>query len=297
MPISDDDKKLLREDVSTLLQEQRETLASLREARMELKTEVAERLAAHQKLVQELEIYKWVIRFLFVIFLGGSIYGILNFVHFVDTRIADRVKKSDKLAQALSFAQLGQWGPALQTFDEVYNDYKTTNSFPDGEYLEFLYSKWIWILAQNDSQQNQSTWVGEFEWKILNDEREFRQGFLGNSAWKLNEAVQTNLAYCTLKFDKSQDAIGNARSYFEQALSAGTVSQATLDAFENSDPSVRYIVGVRMRRQKEVSVSVLGSRARWFESVPQRSKAAHDVIHNFRNGPLNLGQRYVRSYG
>jgi hypothetical protein len=53
----------------------------------------------------------------------------------------------------------------------------------------------------------------------------------------------------------------------------GMVSQATLDAFENSDPPVRYIVGVRMRRQKEVSLSVLGSRARWFESVPPRSKA------------------------
>jgi hypothetical protein len=53
----------------------------------------------------------------------------------------------------------------------------------------------------------------------------------------------------------------------------GMVSQATLNAFENSDPPVRYIVGVRMRRQKEVSISVLGSRARWFESVPQRSKA------------------------
>ena len=53
----------------------------------------------------------------------------------------------------------------------------------------------------------------------------------------------------------------------------GMVSQATLDAFENSDPPVRYIVGVRMRRQKEVSISVLGSRARWFESVPERSKA------------------------
>jgi transposase len=53
----------------------------------------------------------------------------------------------------------------------------------------------------------------------------------------------------------------------------GMVSQATLEAFENSDPPVRYIVGVRMRRQKEVSISVLGSHARWFESVPQRSKA------------------------
>jgi len=53
----------------------------------------------------------------------------------------------------------------------------------------------------------------------------------------------------------------------------GMVSQATLEAFENSQPPVRYIVGVRMRRQKEVSLSVLGSRARWFESVPERSKA------------------------
>jgi Transposase DDE domain len=53
----------------------------------------------------------------------------------------------------------------------------------------------------------------------------------------------------------------------------GMVSQATLDAFEQSDPAVRYIVGVRMRRQKEVSLSVLGSRARWFESVPKRSNA------------------------
>ena len=53
----------------------------------------------------------------------------------------------------------------------------------------------------------------------------------------------------------------------------GIVSQATLNAFEGSDPPVRYIVGVRMRRQKEVRLSVLGSRGAWFESVPERSKA------------------------
>ena len=51
------------------------------------------------------------------------------------------------------------------------------------------------------------------------------------------------------------------------------MSQATLNAFEGSDPPVRYIVGVRMRRQKEVRLSVLGSRRAWFESVPERIKA------------------------
>jgi transposase len=50
----------------------------------------------------------------------------------------------------------------------------------------------------------------------------------------------------------------------------GLVSQATLAAFEGHEPPVGYIVGVRMRRQKEVSTEVLGHRGRWFESVPER---------------------------
>jgi transposase len=53
----------------------------------------------------------------------------------------------------------------------------------------------------------------------------------------------------------------------------GMVSQKTLEALEGSDPPVGYIVGVRMRRQKEVNLSVLGSRKQWLESVPERSNA------------------------
>jgi hypothetical protein len=51
----------------------------------------------------------------------------------------------------------------------------------------------------------------------------------------------------------------------------GMVSQATLAAFEGHEPPIGYIVGVRMRRQKEVSTEVLGHRGRWFESVPERT--------------------------
>jgi hypothetical protein len=53
----------------------------------------------------------------------------------------------------------------------------------------------------------------------------------------------------------------------------GMVSQATLEAFEGSKPPVGYIVGVRMRRQKEVSLAVPGHRGRWFESVPERTNS------------------------
>src|SRR5262249_2955478 len=57
------------------------------------------------------------------------------------------------------------------------------------------------------------------------------------------------------------------------AADRGMVSQAKLEIFEKSDPAGQFIVGVRKRRQKEVSLTVLGSRARWFESVPERTNA------------------------
>lgn len=53
----------------------------------------------------------------------------------------------------------------------------------------------------------------------------------------------------------------------------GMVSQKTLEALEGSDPPVGYIIGVRMRRQKEVNLSVLRSRKQWLEVVPERSNA------------------------
>ena len=59
----------------------------------------------------------------------------------------------------------------------------------------------------------------------------------------------------------------------------GMVSQATLNAFEDSDPPVRYIVGVRMRRQKEARLCVLESRLvreRSGTQQSQRSSAAQN---------------------
>src|SRR5215470_351621 len=65
-------------------------------------------------------------------------------------------------------------------------------------------------------------------------------------------------------------------------------TEVDLVFFETTSlPPVRYIVGVRMRRQKEVSLSVLGSRARWFESVPERTNAKDPA-------PLKLKEVWVK---
>jgi transposase len=68
----------------------------------------------------------------------------------------------------------------------------------------------------------------------------------------------------------------------------GMVSQATLAAFEDSKPPMGYIVGVRMRRQKEVSTEVLGHRGRWFERVPERKNPKDPA-------PLKLKEVWVEN--
>lgn len=49
----------------------------------------------------------------------------------------------------------------------------------------------------------------------------------------------------------------------------GMVSEATLEAFGAMDPPVHYIVGVRMRRTREVGEIVLKSQAPWQEVTPE----------------------------
>jgi transposase len=50
----------------------------------------------------------------------------------------------------------------------------------------------------------------------------------------------------------------------------GMVSKATLEALGAMEPPVHYVVGVRMRRTREVGEIVLKSRAPWQEVTPER---------------------------
>jgi hypothetical protein len=49
------------------------------------------------------------------------------------------------------------------------------------------------------------------------------------------------------------------------------IGKKTIAEMEEADPPVRYILGARMRRQKEVSETVLKSRSTWQEVYPERT--------------------------
>lgn len=72
----------------------------------------------------------------------------------------------------------------------------------------------------------------------------------------------------------------------------GMISEATIAAMEANDPPVRYILGARMRRHKEVRDVVLRSRGPWQEIRPERQNAKDASPLKIREVRVD-GRRYI----
>ena len=72
----------------------------------------------------------------------------------------------------------------------------------------------------------------------------------------------------------------------------GMVSEAILEALGRMEPPVHYIVGVRMRRTREVGEVVLRSRARWQEVTPERQRAKDPAPLKVKEVEVE-GRRYI----
>jgi transposase len=72
----------------------------------------------------------------------------------------------------------------------------------------------------------------------------------------------------------------------------GFVSKATLGALAEMEPPVHYVVGVRMRRTKEVGEVVLQDRAAWREVTPERLAAKDPAPLKVKEVEVE-GRRYV----
>ena len=72
----------------------------------------------------------------------------------------------------------------------------------------------------------------------------------------------------------------------------GMICKATVQALESAEPPVRYILGARMRRQKEVSEKVLRSHGAWAEVTPERKRTKDPSPLKVREIKVH-GHRYV----
>ena len=72
----------------------------------------------------------------------------------------------------------------------------------------------------------------------------------------------------------------------------GFVSEANISAMERMDPPVHYVIGVRMRRVKEVGEVVLKDRSAWREVTPERKRAKDPAPLKVKDLEVD-GRRYV----
>ncbi len=72
----------------------------------------------------------------------------------------------------------------------------------------------------------------------------------------------------------------------------GMVCEETIREMEGTDPPVRYILGARMRRQKEVCEKVLSSQGVWQEIHPERTQRKSPAPLKVREVTVS-GRRYI----
>jgi tetratricopeptide (TPR) repeat protein len=255
MSLTDKEKQFIKEEINSVIQAQQE-VSNVVQAKLEYKAEVTELLAKQQealakhhemmakeqKALHELELYKWAVRAFLLIILGGSIWTVLRYKQIIDAQVAQRMINSDRLNLAIQLAGSGQWRESLSELDDIWADLKKSPSSVDPKYKSFFCRNVLWVVSQTEERLADGSWVGAKEWKELNEDADFQREFTTTGRWDNDEVVNSNLAFASLKFDKSPQSLSTARNYLQKSLAASHPPQkqaphlfalAMIDLLEN----------------------------------------------------------------
>jgi tetratricopeptide (TPR) repeat protein len=226
LPLSDEDKDNIKVVVKEAISGQQPASAAsdLEKTKLQYKADINELLAKNQELVgkmqeslHELQLYKWAIRGIILLVLGGSVLTILKYKEVIDAQIMVRMAKSDRLNLAIQLGSQGQWREALMTLDEIWVDIRKSPDAVNSQYKSFFFRNFLWVISQTEERRPDGSFVGAEEWKQLNADPDFRAEFITSPRWDNDPAINDNLAFAFLKFEGSTTV---ARKYFQVALNS-----------------------------------------------------------------------------
>jgi hypothetical protein len=199
-------------------------------------------LEKHESALRELRAYKWVVRMLFALILGGSIYSFLKIDDYVDEHVAKRFMKTDRLSLLLSQAEVGHWRDALGLLDEIRTEIGSGKLKADQDFKRYLYYDTVWLLGQTIEKNPDGAWVGQEQYDILMKDPDFRRELFTRGNLLADGDLLNLLALCALKYEQTPASLVKARGYLDQALNRIYPSQrkanihwslAMLDLLEN----------------------------------------------------------------
>ena len=192
----------------------------LENARLQLESASKALFRSHEDAIRTLKNYTLVLQVVFGVILGGSIYSLWSVDKYIDSRVAKRVVKTDRMALALSQAQVGRWRDALSIMDEVRSEIATNKLDADGDFKKFVYINLLWVLSQVDEVDPSGNWVGQSHYNQLVKDEDFQREILTRGIWKEDGEVASTMALCILKYEPPLGSTSKARGYLEVSLNS-----------------------------------------------------------------------------
>jgi hypothetical protein len=190
--------------------------AELENALLKFRADSAERLTAHQALIQEANLYKWLLRCIFSVLGLGTIGGIIalfNLNTYLDQRIAAQLESWQALEGTVELSRDGRWPEAREKLIDIYHHLNNSSS----EYRSLLFRTLFRVLASiAEPQSDEETWVGETDWNELKDNQTFKREVIEQQS-KRDESYYNQIFLCTLKFAK-ENSLELMRKYRTGAL-------------------------------------------------------------------------------
>ena len=223
----EEEKELVKKIDQLSLRQQAE-IANVQVAAAEFARQLSEFSAQKRNALAEVNTYRWALRLVVVVVLGGGFLGILKYSelagsvqNYLDKRIEARSGKSDRLSLGMLMARSEDYRPALAVFYDYWKDLNSGSTTLDQDARYFFYSNYLWVLGSVETLEPDGTWVGRKQWKELNDDPAFIR-FMTEGSWESDPAICNSLGFCSLMHECYGQASGNcldvARSYFQKAF-------------------------------------------------------------------------------
>ncbi len=214
------------------------------EAQLLIRDQVRTEMKASEAMLSELNVYRWAIRTLFVVVLGGSVLGNSKAQEYLDSRIALRNEKVESLVFASELSNQNSNEDALNILNDLYSKTNRLNEF-SSVLKRYYFSVAIrtigpyWQVLPNG-------FSGQALWDTLNLREDFK-GFVEERLRGGDPNFLNQVAWSTLKFDRATDGWERAKSQFtksEQSAkgdikAADDFCLALIDIIENKLESAR----------------------------------------------------------
>jgi hypothetical protein len=244
------------------------------EAKELIAKEVESLTKSSSALLQELEIYRWALRVLFVLLFGGTLLGIFKLQAYLDDRIQKRSEQLSGFVYGSAAQSSGDPRTAIEQYKDFLGNLESAVLRPSEPIRSIYYLKFIQALADD----NQTEPDGDFEvrgvYLTLIGSKFFKKDWLLNEGRWRNDASYLNAwGRCQVKFGSSLADIESAYKLFERAVQS---------ADRPSDKAANHfaMAMVSLIENKEDEAKTLFLRA---AEVSPKTHAIKDYVGIFKN--------------